>query len=382
MTVSRTSLFFYSFSFVVIAAVCTGYLYVPGTVNAGNAPLGATITTVATGLHNPRGLNFAPDGSLYVAEAGGNGTASATQCGLMGDNQVKCFATTGSITRIDQETGEATRVLSNLPSLIPVSGIANGATGVHDISFQGLGNSYITMGLGGNPTLRESYFGADGQNFSRLGRFNPSGRFSLNENLGDYEAANNPDGFVPDSNPYGVLALPGRVVIADAGGNDLIQVSARGVISTLAVFPPVPRPTPGPPFVQAVPTSVALGPDGEFYVGVLTGGPFTIGLANVYRVPAHGGTPVVAYTGFTNIIDIAFGPDGSLYVLEIARNAIPNFGAGGRLVRIAADGTRTDIVAGPPLIAPGGVAVGSDGALYVTNRSTSSTLGEVLRIEP
>lgn len=381
MTISRTSLYFYNLAFVLAGAICTAYLSIPDTVNAGNAPLGATITTVATGLHNPRGLNFAPDGSLYVAEAGGDGTASQTQCGVMGDGSTKCFATTGSVTRIDLGTGEATRVLSNLPSLISANGVGNGATGVHDISFQGLGNSYISVGLGGNPTLRESYFGADGQNFSRLGRFNPSGRLRLYENLGDYEAANNPDGFVPDSNPYGLLALPGRVVMTDAGGNDLLQISARGVISTLAVFPPIPRPTPGPPFVQSVPTSVAFGPDGDFYVGVLTGGPFTIGLANVYRVPAGGGTPVVAHTGFTNIIDIVFGPDGSLYVLEIARNAIPNFGAGGRLVRIAPDGTRTDVVTGPPLIAPGGVAVGSDGALYVTNRSTSSTLGEVLRIE-
>ena len=31
--------------------------------------------------------NFAPDGALYVAEAAGNGTASA-DCGVMGDGQV------------------------------------------------------------------------------------------------------------------------------------------------------------------------------------------------------------------------------------------------------------------------------------------------------
>jgi sugar lactone lactonase YvrE len=203
----------------------------------------------------------------------------------------------------------------------------------------------------------------------------------LQQDLAGFEADNNPDGVVPDSNPYGVLALPGRVIVADAGGNDLLQVSARGEISVLAVFAPVPRPTPGPPFVQAVPTTVALGPDGDFYVGVLTGGPFTVGLASVYRVPAGGGTPEVAYTGFTNIIDIAFGDDGSLYVLEIARNAIPNFPAGGRLVRIAPDGTRTDVISGPPLVAPGGIAVGSNGALYVTNRSTNPMIGEVLRIE-
>jgi hypothetical protein len=346
-----------------------------------SSPAAPAITVVASDLHNPRGLNFGPDGSLYVAEAAGNGTPSA-DCGLMTDGQVRCSANTGSITRIDFAHASVTRVVTDIPSLIPANGIANGATGVHDVSFLGMGNGYMTVGLGLNPNLRDDHFGEAGAHYGRLGRFNASGTFKSNEDLAGYEAENNPDGFVPDTNPYGVLALPGRVVVTDAGGNDLLQIAPNGEISTLAVFDRIPRPGPGPTSVQAVPTTVALGPDGDFYVGVLSGGPFTVGLAKVYRVPAEGGTPEVAYSGFTNIIDIAFGPDGSLYILEIARNAIPNFGAGGRLVRIAPDGTQTDVISGPPLIAPGGIAIGKDGALYVTNMSTSPTAGAVLRIVP
>ena len=343
---------------MLTVSVCVVYFAVPSSA-VGPRVGGVSITTVATDLHNPRGLNFSPDGQLFVAEAGANGIAS-TNCGLMGDNQLRCSAATGSLARIDVDSGEVTRVVANIPSLISPNGTANGATGIHDISFHGKGNGYITVGLGGNPNLRDDYFGDAGAFYGRLARYNPSGKFRFYEDLAGYEADNNPDGVVPDSNPYGVLALPGRVVIADAGGNDLLQVLPNGDISTLAVFAPIPRPLPGPPFVQAVPTSVALGQDGDFYVGVLTGGPFTIGLANVYRVPSSGGTPTVAYSGFTNIIDIAFGPDGSLFVLEIAQ-PIPNF-AGARLVRIAPDGTQTDVINGPPLAAPGGIAIGRDGA--------------------
>ena len=53
----------------------------------------------------------------------------------------------------------------------------------------------------------------------------------------------------------------------------------------------------------------------------------------------------------------------------------------GALIRIAPDGTRTELAPGV-LTAPGGVAVGSDGALYVTNNSIFSDIGEVIRIRP
>ena len=86
----------------------------------------------------------------------------------------------------------------------------------------------------------------------------------------------------------------------------------------------------GGPTFQAVPTSVAQGPDGAFYVGQLTGVPFPVGQACVYRVRAHGGTPICVYGGFTNIIDLTFGPDGALCVLELDANGLltdPPFGS-------------------------------------------------------
>jgi hypothetical protein len=83
----------------------------------------------------------------------------------------------------------------------------------------------------------------------------------------------------------------------------------------------------------------------------------------VYRVPPGGGAAEVYASGFTAIADILFGPDGSLYVLEIAAHGLlAAFNGGdwtGALIRVMPDGTRTEIAAGA-LVAPGGVATSGD----------------------
>src|SRR5262249_26980712 len=154
--------------------------------------------------------------------------------------------------------------------------------------------------------------------------------------IGAYEAAANPGGGPLDSNPYGVLAEAGGQVVLDAGGNSFLRIAANGEVTTLAEFPSRDdgRPT------DAVPTSVAPGPDGAYYVGELTGVPFAAGAANIYRV-VPGEAPQVVYTGFKTIIDLDFGPDGSLYVLQHATG--PFLSGNGSLIRVAPDGTRTTI---------------------------------------
>ena len=347
----------------------------------------ATIKVIASGLNNPRGLNFGPDGALYVAEAGSGGAGTCAE----GPEGLRCYGTSGAITRIDLRGGAVTHVATGLPSLAGADG--SFAIGVHDISFQGRGNGFFTIGFSGDPAARTTDFGPAGTSLARLARMNASGAWDLQQDLGAYEAEANPTGDEEDSNPYGLLSLAGKRIVADAGANALNEVLANGAISTLAVFPD--RMVEAPPFLElppgtlipmdAVPTSVALGSDGHYYVGQLTGFPFAVDGANIYKVPANGGTPEVYAEGFTAIIDIAFGADGSLYVLEIAKNGLLDAFIfndwTGALIRVAPDGTRTEIAEGSPF-APGGVSVGPDGALYVTNNCIFSGVGEVLRIEP
>jgi hypothetical protein len=79
------------------------------------------------------------------------------------------------------------------------------------------------------------------------------------------------------------------------------------------VFPVQPTPAPDGTVIPMhfVPTTVARGPDGAFYVGQLTGFPFPVGGARVWRVEP-GSAPTVYASGFTNIIDIAFDRRGRL----------------------------------------------------------------------
>ena len=347
-----------------------------------------TWAVVVNGLDNPRGLAFGPEGALYIAEAGSGGDGP---CGP-GPEGTRCYGDSGAITRYDLRTGAITTEVSGLPSLATEDEQAF-AIGPNDVSFQGRGNMFFTIGFGGDPNVRELQFGPDGATLARLGRATPNGRWRLLADLGRFEADANPTGDEEDSNPYGIVALPGKQVIADAGANALVEVRQNGAIAALATFPN--RLVDAPPFLglppgtqipmDAVPTSVAVGPDGDYYVGQLTGFPFPVGGANVYRVPQEGGAPVVFAAGFTHIVDLAFGPDGSLYVLEIAKNGLLAAFNGndwsGALIRVAPDGTRTELVPGV-LTAPGGLAIGRDGALYVTNNSIYSGIGEVIRIQP
>jgi glucose/arabinose dehydrogenase len=337
----------------------------------------ASFEVIASGLFNPRGLAFGPEGALYVAEAGRGGSGPCIQ----GAEGMVCYGPTGAIVRIDPlEAGSQSRVITGLPSLA-VQPAGARAGGPQDIGFLGRGNGWVTIGLGNNPEKRDD-LGAAGAKFARLLRFLPNGRHEYAEDLGAYELNENPDGGVPDTNPYGIAVLPSRTLFTDAGGNVLNEVAANGTISTLAVFPNRPVAL-GPATIQmqSVPTTVVRGPDGWLYVGQLTGFPFPVGGAKVYRVPPEGGTPVEYAGNFTNIIDIAFGPDGALYVLEIDSNNLRTAGDTGALIRVAANGARTTI-ASTGLTNPGGVAFGPDGAIYVTNMSVSPGGGQVLRVTP
>lgn len=347
-------------------------------------------TLVMRGLNNPRGLTFGPDGALFVAEAGRGGSGPCFT-----NAQVVCYGTTGAIGRLAD--GVQDTVVSGLPSYANAAGRAEGPNA---ISLLGMGGAYVTIGLETDPNIRAQAPELAG--FARLVRVFPTAlvprparvpttlpQWEFVADLGNYEIAVNPDCGRIDDNPFGVLAAPGGVIVVDAGANALVHMDATGQLSTFAALPsryseptgpacpalPADYPTTLP--TETVPTSVAIGPDGAYYVGQLAGFPVVAGAAKIYRIEA-GSAPEEFLGGFTFIIGIAFDATGTLHVLQHVDG--PGGMATGSLVRVAADGTRTTLIAG--LTRPTGLAIGPDGRIYISHRGISVGTGEVLRIDP
>ncbi len=250
----------------------------------------------------------------------------------------------------------------------------------------------------------------DGQALYRVS----SGNVRLIANLFAFEEANDPDGAGVDSNPYDVAARGNTALVVDAGGNDLLRVDTRGNVEVVAVFPDEvvstanfadlvatfgcpfgpPAACALPPFMpaQAVPTSVAVGPDGHLYVGELKGFPGPTGESNIWRL-APGATGEMCPSpkcvkvfdgGFTSIIDLAFGPDGKLYVAEMdeaswAAVEIFHDGVGGTIsacdvVTMTCSEVATDI---PILTA---ITLSRDGTLWATKNALIPGLAEVIQV--
>ncbi|WP_392483181.1 ScyD/ScyE family protein [Nostoc sp. C110] len=359
----------------------------------------ASFSVIADGLYNAGGLSFSPDGNLYVTEAGIGGSGACVPP-ASGQGDSLCYGTSGAVTKI--ENGKTERILTGLPSLALPDG--TGAAGPRDIKFDAIGKPYVLIGYGANPAFRDRNLG-----YTDLGKiiapdFNTNSWTSVAD-LANYELANNPDGGDVGSNPLGFVIDGNKLVAVDAGANNLLSVNTDGRnlqaivafpqdILTNPVFPPSGTPSNEPAQVpsqgeevrspqfatQAVPSSVAKGPDGAYYVSQFTGFPFPEDGAKIYRVGADGTSTVFA-DGFTQLTDLEFDTEGNLYALQYANQSAWKGDFDGSVIKIAADGTRTTLLSGNGLESPSALTIGLDGAVYVTNRGDRPGLGQVLKIE-
>lgn len=109
-------------------------------------PLSANVSTFATGLVYPRGLEFGSDGSLYVAEAGpGGDTETNGTCpgGYVSPFTPYHIGMSGQVSKIGP-TGERTTVVEGLPAARDKYG---DVIGPNDVAF--LGDTLYVLSAGG-----------------------------------------------------------------------------------------------------------------------------------------------------------------------------------------------------------------------------------------
>lgn len=341
-----------------LAAVLAGALAAP----AAAADLPRSV--VATKLNNPRGLTFAPDGTLTVAEAGRGGATCIKKIG--------CLGLTSSIARITS-TG-VKRIAAGIVS----GGAADGsfAGGATDVAFDSAGRPVVVTN--GVPPKGVSYkLRRQGARLARV-----AGRsFVSLANLAPIEVTTNPDQQDVNPNPYGVERVGDVYYVIDAGGNDVLAVDGvRRKVSLAAVIAnPAPR-------VQPVPTAITSGPDGALYIAELAPGP---NVGQVIRL-VPGGAPTAVVSGLPSATGIAVAADGTIY-LSLFGTGVPEAAPKtGRVLRITPDGVQTILAS--KLNYPAGMALGADGDLYVSNNSTLTSraaargpfrgrTGEIVRID-
>jgi len=355
----------------VVAAV--GVMTAPAAgAHTGGHP--GTFAVVADHLNNPRGLSPAPGGGLYLAEAGSGGDV----CAGGGPEGQTCVGLTGSFDLVS--TDGVKRLVTGLVSGSGAGGVA--AEGPVSVSRGPDGKFYGQFGLSSHvvppagavpANLRDAALAQ----FGHLWLVKPDGSVRNVSDVGDQDwtwtstrISLAPNDF-PDANPNAVLYSGGHRYVVDAGANVLTEVKRNGAVNVLAFFP-----VPAGAQSDAVPTCVARGPDGAFYVGELLGGFYSPGHARVWRVvPGH--APTVWATGLTTVQGCGFGQDGAFYATEFQTaglNEGPTADPAGDVVRIDQHGNRTHLGVGK-LFFPSGFAAGSDGAIYVSNCSIAPATG-------
>ena len=322
------------------------------THSRGNGPTSGSFTFNAPVFD----ISASPDGGILVAETNFPGFPTGTV--------VKKITRRGLETVADIETVPGS----------PINGLAA----------LGSKNFFATAG------------GQDLAVGAKIYRVTPGGQ-QLVGDIEDFEIAHDPDANVspqwknvlceedpsqgfsagPQSNPYHLTVLKSEteeaeVLVADAAGNSLLKVDQEGNVSVVAVFtPPVDesgdylflKTALSDPsvdcYVQPVPTAVAVGPNGDYFVGELTGSVpesmgLPIGLSRIWKIDAGSenvACPSSACTmvkdGLTSIVDLEFGPDGWLYVVENSLNSwvstfIPGLSNSGAVTRCNPDSGECD----------------------------------------
>jgi hypothetical protein len=316
-------------------------------------PLSPNASVYATGLNNPRGLKFGPDGALYVAEGGIGGTFSSAGMCPQVPPPVGPYtgANTARISKIGL-AGSRSTVVDGLPSSQTSPALGSLVSGVADIAFIGSTMYALIAGGGcshGLPNVPNSVIQVNASKgtwtaFADLSAF-----------LAGHPVANpNPEDFEPDGTFWSLVSLGDRLFTVEPNHGELDEITPQGRVQRVVDI--------SESHGHIVPTALAW--HNGWYFGNLFQFPIHQGTSNIYRLGANNRIHVVV-PEVTTVLGIAFDSRSRMYILEMsAAEGMPTPGQG-KVVRYEYNGQLTEIATG--LTFPTGMTFGPDGRLYVSN---------------
>ncbi|MDX2078504.1 MAG: ScyD/ScyE family protein [bacterium] len=307
------------------------------------------------GLNNPRGVNFSPDGVLYVAEAGIGGDIDFPE----GPFGPAMLGFTGRVSAVVD--GVSSTVIDYLPSVNP--------GGAPDAPAEILG----TMDIIATDDQLWTVMGHELKGVTLAGTVVGYDRVSLRPfqvlDIYGYEHAADPDGTGELlSNVVGMAVAPdgSNALIVDASGNTLYRTTFNGTFAVVKSWENNP-----------VPTSVAFSPDGTQYaVGFLISFPFPTGASRIELYDAATDELIFTAEGLTAITDVVYGTDGTLLAVSYGEFSgetfswIPNSGS---VIAVSPDGVGTLITG---LQFPYGIAQNPVDGSYAVSVNAVSNPGE------